>query len=91
MRIFLIIWLTAILLPAYGVHRNNKVFEKRIEILHLVHAERNDRIKNGDDNWKEIFEKMDNGPTYNEMFIKVWKPLDSFYDTEFLEEINYIK
>ena len=83
-NIVLIIGLIMILGCFGALYRNSVVFKYRGEILRKMSIASKKDIKNGKEwDWRhDVWDTI----TYNQMMVKFWKPIDSFYtDKKFIK------
>lgn len=70
--------------------RNIRVFRYRIKLLDAVHKKNLEDIDKGGKRIPYITHRWEYLETvsYDRMVLMFWKPLDSFYDPKFLEEVR---
>ena len=80
MIITIIILLIILSLSIILLGRNHSVYHYRIEIANEITKKAKEDLNNNREwRWRyDEFEKV----SYDEMFLKFWKPLSSFYDEE---------
>lgn len=75
-------WVLIVALCAALWVRSNKVYQFRVDLIHEIGAAAARDIAAGRD-WRWRYAAYDE-VSYNDMAVKFWKPLDSFYDREWL-------